>query len=178
MATGTILLWPGAVTLPDGTTDNLFAQAEVVKSTGTPPANGVNLHFTQLLFDGTVAENVFFGFLLPADYASGGTLTIHWKRASGTGAADVVWKAAAAALTPGGTEVPNTKAHAAVTTVTSAAGTTSQALRTTALSPNMDGAAAGDTLYLVVSRDGDNASDTLDAVDAQVTAIAWTYTTA
>lgn len=177
MATGTILLWPGAVTLPDGTASNLFAQAQVAKSSGTPPTNGPNLYFTELLFDGAADEQVLFGFMMPSDYASGGTVTIHWKRASGTGAADVVWKAAIAAVTPGGTEVPNTKALATVSTTTSAAGTTSQALRTANISPSMDSAAAGDTVFVMVGRDADNAADTLNAVDAQVTAIDFTYTT-
>jgi len=177
MATGTIILWPGPLTLPDGTTNNLFCQAQVVKSTGTEPTNAPDVYFTELLFDGTSDEHALFTFVLPGDYASGGTVVIHWKRASGTGAANVVWKSAIAAITPGGTEVPNSKIFNTVSTATTAAGTTSQALQTTSITPASDSAAAEDMITVMVGRDADNASDTLNAVDAQVTGVYFTYTT-
>lgn len=177
MATGTILLYPGAVVLPDGTTDNVFCGIQVAKSTGTPPTNGPNLFFEELLFDGTTDEMCFFNFQMPSDYASGGSVIIHWKRASGTGAADVVWKSAVAAITPGGAEVPNTKVLNTVSTATTAAGTTSQAVQTTTISPSMDSAVASDTVFVMVGRDASNASDTLNAVDAQVVSVSIIYTT-
>lgn len=177
MATGTILLWPGPLTLPDGTTNNAFCQAQVVKSSGTEPTNAPDVYFTELLFDGATDEHALFTFVLPSDYASGGTVIIQWKRASGTGAADAVWKAAMAAVTPGGTEVPNSKIFNTVSTQTTAAGTTSQALQTTSLTPASDSAAAGDMVTVMVGRDADNASDTLNAVDAQVTTVYFEYTT-
>ncbi len=176
MAVGTILLFPGHVTLPDGTTGNIFAQAQIAKSTGTPPTNGPNLFLTELLFDGTTDEHCFFGFALPSDYVSGGTLKLHWKRASGTGAADVVWKGAVAAVTPGGAEVPNTKVFSTVATTTTAAGTTVQALQATSITLTMDSAAAADSVWIMLGRDADNAADTLNAVDAQVTAVFFEYT--
>lgn len=178
MATGTIILFPGPLTLPDGTTNNVFCQAQVVKSTGTEPTNAPDVYFTELLFDGTTDEHALFTFPLPADYSTGGTVIIQWKRASGTGAADVVWKAAIAAVTPGGTEVPNSKIFNTVSTQTTAAGTTSQALQTTSITPNSDSAAAGDMMTVMVGRDADNGSDTLNAVDAQVTTVRFEYTTA
>jgi len=177
MATGTILLWPGEVTLPDGTSGNVFAQAQIFKSTGTAPTNGPVLFGTELLFDGTTDEHVFFAFGMPQDYASGGTLYINWKRASGTGAADVVWKGAVAAVTPGGTEVPNTKALNTVATTTTNAGTTSQALQQTTITLTMDSAAARDSVWVMLGRDADNAADTLNVVDAQVTSVWLEYTT-
>lgn len=177
MATGSILLFPGEVTCPDGTASNLFVQAQVAKSSGSPPTNGPNLFFTELLFDGTSDEHCFFGFYMPSDYASGGSLVLNWKRASGTGAANVVWKGAVAAITPGGTEVPNTKVLNTVATTTTAAGTTSQAVQTTSVTLTMDSAAAGDAVWIMCGRDADNASDTLNAVDAQLVTAAFTYTT-
>lgn len=177
MATGTILLWPGSLTLPDGTTGNAFAQAQIVKSSGTAPTNGSSLFLTELLFDGTTDEHVLFGFTMPSDYASGGALKLNWKRASGTAAANVVWKGAVAAITPGGTEVPNSKALNTVATTTTAAGTTSQALQTTAITLTMDSAAAGDSVWIMLGRDADNAADTLNAVDAQVASVWFEYTT-
>ena len=177
MPTGEVLLWPGALTLPDGTSGNAFAQAQVIKSTGTAPTNGPVLHFTELLFDGTTDEHVFFPFMMPGDYSSGGTLVLNWKRASGTGAANVVWKGAVAAITPGGTEVPNTKSLNTVATVTTAAGTTSQAEQTSSITLTMDAAVAGDSVDIMLGRDADNASDTLNAVDAQVRTVKFTYTT-
>ena len=178
MATGTILLWPGEVTLPDGTTNNAWARAQVFKSTGTPPTNGPNLFAAELLFGGGANdEHAFFGFGMPQDYSSGGTLYINWKRASGTGAANVVWKGAVAAVTPGGTEVPNSKALNTVATTTTAAGTTVQALQQTTITLTMDSAAARDSVWVMLGRDSSNASDTLDAVDAQVASVWLEYTT-
>src|SRR5438046_1663398 len=129
MATGTILLWPGAITLTDGTTGNAYCKAQVAKSTGKAPTNGPRLLFTELLFNAATYEHCFFTFTLPGDYSSGGIVNINWKRASGTTAQNCIWKAAVAAVTPGGAEVPNSKALNTVATVTTAAGTTSQALQ-------------------------------------------------
>src|SRR6266702_3722427 len=169
MATGTILLWPGAISLPDGTSGNAFCQAQVEKSTGTAPTNGPSLFFTELLFDAATDEHCFFTFTLPSDYSSGGIININWKRASLTTAVNVVWKAAVAA------EVPNSKALNTVATTT-ACSTTSQALVTTAITLTMDSAAVGDMVTVMLGRDADNASDTL-TVDAQVTDVNFTYTT-
>ena len=180
MPTGTILLWPGEVTLPDGTASNAFAQAQVAKSTGTAPTNGPVLHFTELLFDGTTQEHVFFGFRMPQDYSSGGTAKIQWKRASGTGAADVVWLCCLAALTPGAAEVPNSKSLPAPDSATTAAGTTSQALVETSIALSataLNSVAAGDYVLLMLGRDADAAADTLNAVDVQVVTAAIEYTT-
>jgi len=87
-----------------------------------------------------------------------------------------VCKAAVAAVTPGATEVPNSKALNTVATTTTACSTTSQALVTTAITLTMDSAAAGDMVTVMLGRDADNASDTL-TVDAQVTDVNFTYTT-
>ena len=177
MPTGTIILWPGEATLPDGSAGEGFAQAQIIRSTGTPPTNAPDVNFTELLFDGTTDEHTIFAFRVPSDYSSGGTVKLNWHRESGTGAADVVWKAAIAAVTPGGAEVPHSKIFNTVSTVTTAAGTTAQAEQTSLVSPNADAAAAHDTIFLMVGRDADNAADTLNAVDAGVTSIAFEYTT-
>src|SRR6266567_8263505 len=159
MATGTILLWPGAISLPDGTSGNAFCQAQVAKSTGTAPTNGPSLFFTELLFDAATDEHCFFTFTLPSDYSSGGIININWKRASLTTVVNVVWKAAVAAVTPGTTEVPNSKALNTVATTSTACSTTSQALVTTAITLTMDSAAVGDMVTVMLGRDADNASD-------------------
>ena len=178
MATGTIILWPGPLTNPDGTTNNGFSRSQRAKSSGTPPTNGTNLFLDELLWSDTQDDHALFVFPMPPDYASGGTVYIQWKRASGTGAADVVLKSSVAALTAGAGEVPNTKVMAAVSTVTTAAGTTSQALVQSTMTPNMDSAAARDLVAIMVGRDRDNAADTLTGVDVQVTAVWLEYTTA
>ena len=176
---GTLQLWPGTITLPDGTASNAFAQAQVAKSSGTPPTNGSNLFLTELLFDFVATdEHAVFCQLLPTDYASGGTVRVLWKR-NDTGAqsaANVVWKTAVAAITPGGAEVVNTKAFAAVTTSgAQAAGTTGQALRVTTMTPAMDSAAALDLLCVMLGRDAsDTTNDTL-GVDAAVVNVVLEY---
>lgn len=178
MAMSTILLFPGPVALTDGTSGNIGATSVLAKSSGTPPTNAPNLFFTELIFNGATDWHCFFGFAMPSDYASGGTLKLNWKRASGTGAANVVWKGAVAAVTPGGTEVPNTKVLSTVATVTTAAGTTSQALQTSSINLNMDSAAPADSILIMLGRDADNAADTLDNVDAQVPTVWFEYTVA
>jgi len=178
MATGYVMLWPGEVTFPDGASGNAFPGIEQILSSAAAPTNGCKVHFLQLVFDAATDEHVIFSFPLPGDYASGGTLRVKWKRKSGTGAANAVWKAAVAALTAGGTEVPDSKAFSTVATTTTAAGTTANAVQETTITLTMDSAAAGDMLYLMLGRDGDNAADTLDAIDACVVGVTFEYTTA
>ena len=173
-----ILLYPGPITIPAGDSGNEFAQIQVVNSSGTPPSNGPDLFFTELLFDGATDEHVVFGFRMPADYSSGGTLKVQWKRASGTGAANVVVKAAVAAITPGAAEVPNSKSFNTVATTTTAAGTTAQAVVESDITLTMDSAAAGDMVWIMLGRDADNGADTLNSVDIQVVSVIFSYTAA
>jgi hypothetical protein len=172
LTAGHLQLYPGNVILPDGTAGNEFAQAQIFQSTGTAPTNGAKVHGSELLFDGTTDEVVFFQFPLPADYVSGGTIYFNGKRASGTGAANVIMKCAVAAVTPGATEVPNTKVLNTVTTTAAlAVGTTPQALVQSTCAPAMDSAAPRDTVWIMFGRDATNASDTLDNIDFQVVSV-------
>jgi hypothetical protein len=175
--TGHIQLWPGMLTLPDGTAANALVPAQVTQSTGTPPTDAPKLQFTDLLFDFTTDQHAFSCFPMPADYGSGGTLYLNWRRTTGTAAANVEWKAGVAAVTPGGTENLTTKI---VNTVTfsgaSAAGTTTNASRQSTITLNMDTAAARDTVCIMFGRNADSATDSMSADPAAVSAVWLEYT--
>ena len=74
MATGFIALFPGGIA-PDGsgsgnnTAALSYEVSAAVQTTNTPKATQL-----KLLFDGATDEHWLFSFLLPGNYASGGTL--------------------------------------------------------------------------------------------------------
>jgi hypothetical protein len=168
---GRIELWPAFIVLPDGTTNNAFATSQQVASTGTPPTNGPNLFFQDVRFDPATDQHFFRCVGLPADYASGGTLYLNWRRTAGTTAQDAVWKAGVAAVTPGAAELLTTKSLNTIATATTAAGTTANAEVQTTITLTMDSAAARDTVCFMVGRDANNASDTL--ADPAALSAAW-----
>src|SRR3972149_8831079 len=74
MGTGTLNLFPGGIA-PDGSgTGNNTAALSYEVSTGTQTTNTPKATQLKLLFDGTTDEHWLFGFLIPGDYLSGGTL--------------------------------------------------------------------------------------------------------
>jgi Repeat of unknown function (DUF5907) len=176
-ATGHIQLWPGMLTLPDGTAGNALVPAQVTQSTGTPPTDAPKLQFTDLLFDFATDQHAFSCFAMPNDYGSGGTLYLNWRRTTGTAAANVEWKAGVAAVTPGGTENLTTKIFNTVTfSGASAAGTTTNASRQSTITLNMDTAAARDTVCIMFGRNADSATDSMSADPAAVSAVWLEYT--
>jgi uncharacterized protein DUF5907 len=175
--TGHIQLWPGMLTLPDGTAGNALAPAQVTQSTGTPPTDAPKLQFTDLLFDPATDQHAFSCFPMPNDYGSGGTLYLNWRRTSGTAAANAEWKAGVAAVTPGGTENLTTKIFNTVTfSGASAAGTTTNASRQSTITLNMDTAAARDTVCIMFGRNADSSTDSMSADPAAVSAVWLEYT--
>jgi hypothetical protein len=176
--TNHILLWPGAVTLPDGSAGNAFGVAQIVRSSGAAPTGGPKLHFDELLFDPTTDEHVLFGVRMPADYVSGGTVKIQWKANATVPTNGVVWKACLAAVTPGAAEVPDSKSYPVPDTVTTLDSATANALMESSLALGataLNGAVAGDWVSLMVGRDADAAADTV-TVDAAVVGISLDYT--
>lgn len=175
--TGSILLWPGALTLPDGSAGNAFAGSQVLQSTGAAPANAPKVHFDELLFDPATDEHVLFGFRLPPDYVSGGTVKIQFHANEANAANSVVWKACVAAVTPDVAELTTTKSYPAPDTVTKSITATANELREASIALSataLNGLAAGDWVSLMVGRDGDNVSDTC-TVDAAVDAVNFEY---
>lgn len=132
-----------------------------------------------LAFDGAAAEYATFGpFAFPKGW-NGGTIMARfaWRRASGTGAANVVW--GIRALSIGSNESP-AQNFGTGATVTAAASTTTANFMwssftsacTIAGSP-----AKGDMIFLEVYRDGASGSDTLNSVDAWLSDVELVFTT-
>lgn len=132
-----------------------------------------------LAFDGAAAEYATFGpFWLPKSW-NAGTLKARmaWRRASGTGAADVVW--AIRGLTIGDNESP-AQAFGTAATVTAAASTTTANFKFSGFTGDCTLAgspAKGDLAFIEVYRDGAAGGDTLNSVDAWLSAVELLYTT-
>lgn len=176
MATGTIELPPGAAVLPDGSSGN--AAPAVTRRQGTE--SNPKKHYLTLDFDASTDEHAWFAFRMPADYASGGTVKIQWL-SSATTATTVRWGVRIGAITPADADTPAEHAEATATTGGSSNNTT-EAGRLTELSldcsSNMDSAAAGDLVFILIYRDADGTSGTDDlAVDASLVMAAFEYTT-
>ena len=172
MATGSILLSPGAASLPDGSASNLPAGMTQRQGTEANPKK----HFLTLDYDGAGAvEHAWWSFVLPVSYASGGTLLIRWMANAITG--NVKWQVQVGAITPADADTVLEHAQAAVATVTTAANTTeAYRLVSSSITLTMDSAASGDIVTLVLTRDSADAADTC-TVDALVIGCEFQYTT-
>ena len=173
MATGSLVLLPGAATFPDGSTSNVAAGLTRRQGTNANPKR----HFLTLDYDGagTVAEHAWFPFRMPADYASGGTLKLEWQANATTG--DCRWQASVGAVTAGDADTFMEHAQAAAATVTTTVNATeARRVNTSSITLTMDSAAAGDVVSICVFRDPLDAADTM-TVDAELIAAVFEYTT-
>jgi hypothetical protein len=172
MATGYIPINVLGHTPPDGSTSNAAPQIERVKSSASAPS----LHFNRLLFDASTDEHAYFQIPIPGNYASSPVLKIKWQANATTG--NVVWGARLAAITAGDTDTPQEKALATAQTTTTSVNTTeaNREVETSITITNTDSVAAGDSAYLLIYRDADNASDTC-SVDAAMLGAVLEYVT-
>lgn len=126
-------------------------------------ANGTNFPVTGLAFDASVDEIAFFKFKA-VEYGFGNlTLNFVWY-ADTASSGDVVFEAAIAAITPNtDTQDVETKAFATASTITdSHLGTTGQRLHEAAITiSNLDSLDSGDIVWLRLTRDANNVSDTM-----------------
>lgn len=166
MATGHIILSTSNANLPSASA----CSQEIVF--------GTNFTFTQLNFDGATDEKAFWHFRMPSDYSSSPVVKIQWK-SSGTSSADVVWATQLNAYTPGSdTANYETDTLATADTATTADSTSAHVIVETSISiSNTDSLSAGDAVVLLLFRDADNASDTLNSIDAEVVNVMLQYTT-
>lgn len=175
MATGYVLLpaWGGVA--PDGSgTGNNPAIPEKVVSSGTQATNSPKATYVHLLFDPTTDEHWLWPFLLPGNYASGGTVRIEFTT-KGTSTNVVRWKAAAAIGVTGTTDLD----AIVFDTVVGVDGTPSatQGVSTqVSVALTMTNAAAGRPIIVMIGRDPDHANDT-NANDACLVAATFEYTT-
>lgn len=171
MATSTINLPVTAGTLPDGSSGN--AAPQFTRRLGTE-SNPKKVYLTAD-FDASTDEHLWWTFQVPQNYASGGTLRLHWQANATSG--NVVWGARVGAVTPADADTLTEHATAAATTATTAVNATeARRLVQTTIAPSVNSAAAGDTVVVVVYRDADNASDTC-SVDAELVSVSFDYTT-
>lgn len=173
MATGAVILPIGGAALPDGSSGNLAPGIVRIKGTEADPKK----HFLVALFDPGTDEFLWWTFRMPPDYASGGVVKLLWMANSASGNS-VVWAAQIGAITPADTDTPVEHAQAAVSTATTAGNATEarRLIESSITLANLDSVAANDLVNLGVSRDANNASDTL-AVDAELIAVSFEYTT-
>lgn len=174
MATGTVMLPPGAAILPDGSTNNAAPALQRAKSSAAAPTP----HFLQLVFDAATKEMCMWAFRMPSDYASGPTLKVQYKMASAT-SGNVIIEGRIAAVTDGDAQDVDAKAFGtANTSSASAVPATAGYLKEISLAlTNADSLAAGDFTIVYLARDAANASDTA-AGDMEVPTSSLEYTTA
>lgn len=173
MATGSILLSPGAAILPDGSASNAAPAVQRVKSSASAPSP----YFLQLAFDATTEEQVCWSFRMPADYASAPVVKVQYKMASAT-SGGVAFEARVAAVSDGDAQDVDAKAFAEANVGTATVpGTAGHIDEVSITMTNADSVAAGDFVVVYLNRDPAHASDTATG-DCEVVAAALTYTTA
>lgn len=125
--------------------------------------NGTNFPVSGLAYDAATEEKAYWKVDVP-NYGSGNlTLKLRWY-ADTASSGDVVWGARLACITPNtDSQDVETKAFATQQTVTdSHLGTTGQRLHEIDLTiSNLDSIAAGDAVWLEISRLGASGSDTM-----------------
>ena len=129
-----------------------------------------NLH-PVLDFDGAADESAVFTGILPRSYAGGGiTVYIHFAATSAT-SGDVVWTSAFERIGDGSQDI-DSDSFATANTVTHATSGTSGNVEIAAIAhtagAQLDSIAVGELFRIKITRDADNASDTMDATDAEL----------
>lgn len=142
-----------------------------------PPASGYatldtrNSHLV-LDFDAASDEAAVFRGVLPSNYAGGGaTVDVYWMATSAT-TGDVVWTAAWEENDPNNVDLDADSFGTASTVTTTTDGTSGQVVESTLTitHANMGSPAAGDPFRLKITRNADDAADTMTG-DAELIAI-------
>lgn len=175
MATASIILTPGSAILPDGSTDNIAPAMKVKKAA----LSGADVHSLVLGFDGagSVHESCYWGFPMPGDYSSGGTLKI-WGTINSTTGNVARMQAQVSAVTAADADTIEQHALSTAATVDVTANTTEadRLLGPSSITLNMDSAAAGDFITIRLFRDPANGSDT-HTTDYDLRGAVFEYTT-
>jgi hypothetical protein len=125
-------------------------------------------------FDAATDEDAIFTSLLPRHYAGGGlTVTVIWGATSAT-SGNVIWNSSIERLEDEGTDTDADSFATAQASAAVACPATSGALQYTTIThssgANMDSLAAGELFRIKITRDANNASDTMTG-DAELFAI-------
>lgn len=136
---------------------------------------------TGLAYDATTAETAFWKFNLPGYTTGNITCDVLWySDTSTTSTHGVVWQVAIAAITPSvDTSNVETKAFATAQQGTSDIGSANAKIliKTTVAISNLDSVAAGDEVYMKITRLVSDGSDDMTG-DAIMTSVRITYTSA
>lgn len=173
MATARIFVWYGDETDP---ATNAPAAVASEASGAAAPTNGQQLRRRHRAFDSTTDEGIFLIFTLPSNYSSGGTLSFRWTTNATSG--NVIWKTGYALSTVGTTDFDGLAIGTVTAAAASAANATAGVETAVSIDLGVTGAVAGNILYVYLGRDADNASDTVNANDAELAEpILLTFTT-
>lgn len=167
-----IILFPGGFA-PDGsgTINNTAALSQEV-STGTQTANSPKVTRHKLLFDPATDEHWMFQFKMPADYVSGGTL----RGQIGVNAVspgDAIMKGGISEST--GDRKDDVFLATDVSAAIAMPATANQGTEFT-IALTMTNIAANDEVVVFIGRDADNASDTVNSNDVELTSLNFDYT--
>lgn len=178
MATGRLILpFPGGIA-PDGTgTGNNQMEPKKIISSGTQTTNAAKASHYVLLADGATDEHWMWTFIMPGDYASGGTLRAVLESMSTT-AGSVILKAAVAQSTDGTTDLDTGSTLFDTVVTSSALANPTTVGRTVSGTLALTGSyTANRYSILMLGRDADNASDTLNSIDIGIAGATFEYTT-
>ena len=175
MATGYINLFPGGIA-PDGSgSGNNTAALSYEVSAAAQTSNTPKVTQLKLLFDGTTDEHWLFCFLLPGDYASGGTLRGIVKFTSATTGTAIMKGGQVTSVDSSTDDDALVFVAADVSASISAPGTQGQTIgfTITLTATNM---AVARKCVIFIGRDPDNASDTI-TTDLELLVLNLEYTT-
>lgn len=167
-----IILFPGGFA-PDGSgTGNNTAALSQEVSTGTQTTNSPKVTRHKLLFDPTTDEHWMFQFKMPADYVSGGTL----RGQIGVNAVspgNVIMKGGISESN--GDRKDDIFLAADVSSAIAMPATVNQGTEFT-IALTMTNIAANDEVVVFIGRDADNASDSVNSNDVELTSLNLDYT--
>ncbi len=172
MATGSIILTPGAATFPDGSASNAAPAMQRTKSSASAPG----VYFLQLAFDASTEEWCTWQFRMPADYASAPVAKVQYKMTSAT-SGGVAWDVRISATSDGDAQDVDAQDFGSANTGTATVpGTAGHLDEVSVTLTNADSVAAGDFVVVRVARAVADAADTASG-DAELVGVTVEYTT-
>jgi hypothetical protein len=174
MATAYIVLFPGGIA-PDGSgSGNNTAGLSYEVSAAAQGTNSPKATQLKLLFDASTDEHWLFSLLIPADYASGGTLRGTIKFTSATSGVAIMKAAQVTSVDSSTDDDALAFGTADVSASITAPGTQGQTIGFTVALTTTNMAASRKSV-IFIGRDADNASDTA-AGDVELLALNLEYT--